>query len=157
MDSAEFLYLVTVVFAKGDSAISKTASGTLKQLAATMAEHGAAESYFVVGNALPDEERAEELSQQRADVVKQALVDLGIAGARLEARGAGAFHPVWEPTPERAVDQKASRRVLFDITFNRSRSRRWYDNQHQVDYVIPDDLPCVAPKRTPGKPCPGPK
>ncbi|SHG74748.1 OmpA family protein [Flagellimonas flava] len=101
-----------ILFTVNSATIKPESGGVLKEVAAMMQDH-ADLNFKIEGHTDSDgdEEYNLSLSKQRAEAVKQALIDLGIADGRLTTEGRGESVPVANNTsPEGKAN---NRRVEF--------------------------------------------
>ncbi|HUC32568.1 MAG TPA: OmpA family protein, partial [Ilumatobacteraceae bacterium] len=99
---------------KGSTDIDPASQATLERLAG-MAERFGGLTIEVQGHtdSEGDAERNRVLSQERAEAVMQALIDLGVPPADLTAVGYGEEQPILDPDGDEVAE--LSRRVVFGV------------------------------------------
>jgi outer membrane protein OmpA-like peptidoglycan-associated protein len=115
--AADMNALVTeqpILFDKDSAEIDPASLATLERLAG-IAERFGALTIEVQGHtdSEGDAERNRQLSQERADAVRQALVDLGVPGRDLTAVGYGEAQPILDENGDEVPE--LSRRVVFGV------------------------------------------
>jgi outer membrane protein OmpA-like peptidoglycan-associated protein len=105
-----------VYFDSGKSRIQRRSFKLLDQVARVILEHPELEKVWIEGHTdeRGSEQFNEELSQRRAEAVREYLIKKGVAPQRLEARGMGRSMPVAPNTTEKG--RAANRRVEFLTT-----------------------------------------
>ena len=103
-----------ILFDKGSTDIDPASQATLERLAG-MAERFGGLTIEVQGHtdSEGDAERNRVLSQERAEAVMQALIDLGVPPANLTAVGYGEEQPILDPDGDEVAE--LSRRVVFGV------------------------------------------
>ena len=104
-----------VFFNFDSSGLSPPALGTLDQVTAVAASKGADRKLSVCGHAdsVGPSEANMAVSLRRADAVKQALVERGVAPDRIVAKGYGDSQPMVGAKP--GVREPQNRRAVIDI------------------------------------------
>lgn len=104
-----------IYFETGKASILPRSYGVLDQVAAVLVEHPEIRRLQVEGHTddVGGDEFNMELSQARAESVRQYLVDAGISPERLFAKGFGETRPILPNTSKR--NQSFNRRVEFNI------------------------------------------
>lgn len=99
----------SVLFASGESQLLPAAQARLSQVARALTEKAKGASVIVEGHT--DTQGSQEfnldLSQRRAEAVKQFLVEHGVPGDRIEAKGLGFSQPV---APNKTAEGRANNR-----------------------------------------------
>ncbi len=80
-----------VSFEKGSIKLTASAKPIVDAVAQVMKQHAEIELVQIEGHAEPTEPKPLDLAQKRADAIRATLIQQGIDGARLRARGFGAF------------------------------------------------------------------
>jgi outer membrane protein OmpA-like peptidoglycan-associated protein len=104
-----------IQFELGMANILPASDELLKEVADDLQEHPEIAELAIEGHASSDgsPEQNKTLSQQRADAVRKWLIDHGVDGARLVARGYGSERPI---APNDTEDNREkNRRVEFNI------------------------------------------
>ena len=109
IEAQDIRILDKVFFARNSAKLEKMSEALLDAIAKTLEGHPEIELVAVHGHADKGERGAAKLAEQRAQVVYDALVKLGVATARLSHDGLGQTLPV-----AKAPDEK-NRRVEFEI------------------------------------------
>jgi outer membrane protein OmpA-like peptidoglycan-associated protein len=112
-DAAEYLAVVPFAFDTAD--LSAEGRGTLDSLAARLERYESSARIEVVGHtdAIGVESYNVDLSQTRADVVRDYLISIGVDASRIDSRGAGASEPINSNTTQagRAENRRAEVRI----------------------------------------------
>lgn len=101
-------------FKSGKADLVKQAGSQLENLAKFL-KYSTTSTVLIVGHTdnRGDEEKNQELSEQRAKAVAAALVDLGVAEDRIETKGVGSSEPIADNNT--AKGRKQNRRVEITI------------------------------------------
>ncbi|HWL43888.1 MAG TPA: fasciclin domain-containing protein [Ilumatobacter sp.] len=111
----EFVRANPITFGQGSAVLNESAATVLDRLAARLVELGGL-TVVVEGHTDSDGQAAsnQSLSEQRAGVVRQALIDRGVESDIITAAGFGSQRPVLSASG--IEDKTASRRVEFRIS-----------------------------------------
>ncbi len=109
LEAQEIQILDKVFFAKNSAKLEKMSEALLDAIARTLQGHPEIELIAVHGHADKGERGAAKLAEQRAQVVYDALMKLGVAAARLSHSGHGQSLPV------AAAPSENNRRVEFEV------------------------------------------
>lgn len=104
-----------ILFVSGSSKINAVSNEQLDNIAYIM--KGIPTVEFKIGGYTDNTGNADEnlrLSQERADAVRNALIERGIDGSRLSAEGYGSKHPVGDNNTEQG--RELNRRVAIRVT-----------------------------------------
>jgi hypothetical protein len=101
---------------------------SLDAIARGMKENASSVTFFVIGHATPEEPDPDALALQRAEVIRAALVALGVAPSSVRAFAA---------RPSRYFPEKS---VSFDSSHDSARERVWDPVRREVVFVPLPDL-----------------
>lgn len=104
-----------VLFERGSSALTSQGSAKIKEVAAVLREYPDSDIYVRGYSSSEGDDRANfELSQRRAEVVRNELAAAGVSTSRLYAQGMGASNPVGDNNTEagRALNRRVEMFVV---------------------------------------------
>jgi OOP family OmpA-OmpF porin len=109
--------LSPIEFEIDKGAIKSSSLPILDDVARVLMEHPELSSIEVQGHFQQDPHRARSLSQLRADSVRKALIERGVAAARLTSRGYGEERPI--DTNKTEAGRKRNRRIEIWVQTDR--------------------------------------